>query len=339
MFPSGSIDRLTLLENNWEKNASYIWGIPLHPLGEMNAITYVLQAQDDLAQMRLRTHGFMLQALINTVISVIFVRNFILSVRIMRQSPFALAGWCCLLQAMAGMTFAGIAMMGFVPSGPSCRQVLWIAGAGLTLSPFCISTVLLQRAYLAHNRNRYILILGAVLLFPQLLYAYYAWISPTIMVPGIGCISCYPPYVPWMKLCIDAPINILLSVAFILVVYRQYRQFGSAAWARLVHDGIQIMCLIVVSNLVCMIFAAVELIGLLSEFFFVLDWVVTSTLLVRHCVRMGATSSKVTPTQHIRIPEEAVAHLETTTSVFVHGLASTELRSTYRGGRRRLMIR
>ncbi|RKP05294.1 hypothetical protein THASP1DRAFT_26183 [Thamnocephalis sphaerospora] len=182
-----------------------------------------------------------------------------------------------------------------LPSGASCRQVIWSSGIGLVLSPICVSIVLLQKAYIVYDRQRWLLVVGGALLLGQPAITYILWTCPTIIVPSIGCFPVYPPYFPWVKLGLDAPINIFFSIAFLLVVYRQYRQFGSAAWARLMRDGIQTMCLVVFSNVVCMAIAAFEPLGSFSEMFVIIDWVVTSLLLVDHCTKLHATTLSNTP--------------------------------------------
>ncbi|RKP06939.1 hypothetical protein THASP1DRAFT_31247 [Thamnocephalis sphaerospora] len=286
-----SLKREGLLEAGWEKNATYQWGIPLHPLGELNTIEYVMSAQGDIPEMRERTRGALMQLFVNIVANYVFFRNLIISTRMLRRRFNVLATWCCLLQALAGIVYTLFALALTMPGGPSCRVTLWNIGVGLAISPICVSIVLLQKAYVVHNRNRWLLIIGAILILPQPLVTYFAWASPAVMVPVTACLSYYPSYFPWVKFATDAPINAVFSTAFLLVVYRQYRQFGSGAWARLVRNGIQTMCLVVLSNFVCMLCAALEVLGLFSEMFIVLDWILTSLLLVHHCKNLRATSS------------------------------------------------
>ncbi|RKP06726.1 hypothetical protein THASP1DRAFT_31466 [Thamnocephalis sphaerospora] len=276
------IDRNHVLNEGWEKNATYQWGIPLHPLGEINVIDYVLQAQGDIEDMRTRQRSLIFQMFCNVISACLFARNVPVAVRILMRQRRALAAWCCLLQALAGLTYTLSCLGCGMPDGPLCRHVLWIAGAGIALSSICVGTTLLQKAYLVHNKNKWMLAIGIILLLPQPTVTYYTWISPAAMVPSAGCLLLYPPELPWIKLALDAPINIIFSVAFIIVVYRQYHLFGSAAWARLVRDGIQTMCIIVLSNIVCMLCIAFEVANLFSEQFFTLDWVITAVLLGHH---------------------------------------------------------
>ncbi|RKP06940.1 hypothetical protein THASP1DRAFT_24823 [Thamnocephalis sphaerospora] len=286
-----SLKREGLLEAGWEKNATYQWGIPLHPLGELNTIEYVMSAQGDIPEMRVRARGVFTQLSVNIIANYVFFRNLIISAKMLYRRPHILATWCCLIQALAGVTYTIFALTLTMPGGPSCRVTLWIVGVGLAISPICVSIVLLQKAYIVHARNRHLLIIGSILILPQPFVTYFAWASPATMVPSISCLSYYPSYAPWVKFATDAPINAASSVAFLIVVYRQYRQYGSGAWARLVRNGIQTMCLIVLSNLLCMLCAALEVLGLFSEMFIIMDWILTSLLLVHHCGNLRATAS------------------------------------------------
>ncbi|RKP08771.1 hypothetical protein THASP1DRAFT_29438 [Thamnocephalis sphaerospora] len=287
------------IEPGWQKNATNQWGIPLHPLGELNPVDYAMLGRNIL-DMRIRLRGGHLQLLVVTCISYIFAHNLVRSVAMVLRHPRLLQGWCCLIQAGAGMLFGAHTMALAMPTGVSCRQVTWNIGIGLVVSSLCVSIVLLQKAYIVHERKRWLLAVGGLLLLGQPTIAYMLWTNPTIIVPSTGCFPVFPFYFPWVKLGLDAPISIFFSIAFLLVVYRQYRQFGSSAWARLMRDGIQTMCLVVFSNAVCMAIAAFEPFGSSSEMFVLVDWVVTSLLLVNHCTNLRATTlSSSPPTNHV----------------------------------------
>ncbi|RKP06727.1 hypothetical protein THASP1DRAFT_25014 [Thamnocephalis sphaerospora] len=288
---SGRIDRSQLLKEGWEKNATYLWGIPLHPMGELNAMQFLMEAQGDKEEMRLRRNNMIVETILNVVATYIFAHNALVSLRILRRQKYVLAGWCCLLQAVAGLVYTLPSLYADFPDGPCCRQALWIAGFGISVSTICVGITLLQKAYLVHDKNKWLLTAGTILLFPQPIITYYTWTSPAAMVPSAGCLLLYPPELPWIKLALDAPINIIFSVAFIIVVYRQYHLFGSAAWARLVRDGIQTMCIIVLSNLVCMLCVVFEAAGPFSQLFFVFDWLITSVLLRHHLSTLCSASS------------------------------------------------
>ncbi|RKP05360.1 hypothetical protein THASP1DRAFT_26127 [Thamnocephalis sphaerospora] len=255
------VDRDSVLKEGWEADATYQWGIPLHPLGELDAISFVTQAQGDLEDMRIRQRNIITQTFFNVLATYVFLRNILISVQVLKRRNRMLAGWCCLLQALAGLAYTLCCLLAGMPNGPSCRHALWAAGFGMSLSSICVGATLLQKAYFAHNSNKWLLAVGTVLLLPQPLVAYYIWTSPAAMVPTAGCLLFYPPVLPWIKLALDAPINIIFSIAFLAVVYRQYRQFGSAAWARLVSDGIRTMGIVVLSNTICMLCIVFEVAG------------------------------------------------------------------------------
>ncbi|RKP07609.1 hypothetical protein THASP1DRAFT_30576 [Thamnocephalis sphaerospora] len=286
------IDRDALLQDGWEKTATYQWGIALHPLGELNALNYITKAQGDIEEMRARNSGLSLQTLCNVICTYLFMRNLLLAVSMLYKRPKMLAGWCCVLQTIAGLVYSISSLAVYLPDGPSCRIALWLVGVGSSISVLCVGTALLQKAYLVHHHNKWLLGFGITLLLPQPIFTYIVWTSPVVMTPWGGCLSCYPTYLPWAKLAMDMPINLVFSISFLVVVYQQYRQFGSAAWKRLIRNGIQTMCFIVLSNMICMLCVAFEVFGMFSEFFFIFDWVITSILLVHHCTAMRFSTSE-----------------------------------------------
>jgi hypothetical protein len=279
--------KMSLLTDDWKKNATYLLGIPLHPQGEMNTFEYVMLANGDLDELRARSTGARIQLLANAIANYVFVRNLWLSIRMLMRRSNVIPHWCCFFQSIFGVIYTICALMLGMPGGPSCRVALWVIGVGLTVSPICVSIILLQKAYIVCGQNRMFLIFGSILIIPQLATWYYAWTSPAIMVPDIGCRVVYVSYYPWLKFGIEAPTVVLFSVVFLKVVYQQYRMFGSEAWVRLARNGIQTMCLIIFCNFICMLLAAINLFGAFSQTFIILDWVIASILLVSHGIRVG----------------------------------------------------
>ncbi|RKP07608.1 hypothetical protein THASP1DRAFT_24269 [Thamnocephalis sphaerospora] len=322
------IDRNLLLKDGWEKNATYQWGIALHPLGELNALDYITEAQGDIEEMRARNGSLSLQSAFNVICTYLFVRNLFLAVSMLYKRPKMLAGWCCVLQAIAGLVYSISSLAVYLPDGPSCRIALWLVGVGSSISVLCVGTALLQKAYLVHHRNKWLLGFGIFLLLPQPAFTYMVWNSPGVMSSAGGCLSCYPTYLPWAKLAMDMPINLVFSIAFLMVVYQQYRQFGSAAWKQLVHNGIQTMCLIVFSNIICMFCVAFEVIGIFSEFFFIFDWTITSVLLVHHCttLRLSKADAHKPHTQNV---VRELANIKTAATQFASKTTVAETCSRY----------
>jgi hypothetical protein len=287
-----SIDRDSLLKPGWEDDAPTVLGIKLHPSGEYNGIDYMMQLNGDQEKIRMMFKSLSTQVLFNCIAIFLLFRSLRISMRMIYKRPHILAGWCCAIQAVVGLIFVITCVSTTLPHGPTCREILWVGGICLTISPWCVGAVLLQKAYLVHSRNRLLLVIGIILLLPQIYVGYALWTGPVIMEPSVGCLSLYPEHLPIVKILVDAPINVVFSIAFIVVVYQQYKEFGSEAWGRLTREGIQTMCMVVAANLLCMLCAAFEVFGVFSELLFILDCITTSVLLVRHCSTMLNRTSK-----------------------------------------------
>ncbi|RKP05751.1 hypothetical protein THASP1DRAFT_25805 [Thamnocephalis sphaerospora] len=173
-----------------------------------------MQAQGDLQELRERNSSLATQSMLNVICAWIFLRSFIIAVRMIHKRARMLAGWCCLLQATAGLVYTIGGMTVHLPNGLTCRGALWLVGAGLGISPSCVGAALLQKAYIVHDYNKWLMGIGIILLLQQPFFTYLVWASPGIILPSSGCLSCYPKYLPWIKLGIDMPINLVFSVAF-----------------------------------------------------------------------------------------------------------------------------
>ncbi|RKP09176.1 hypothetical protein THASP1DRAFT_22944 [Thamnocephalis sphaerospora] len=132
------------------------------------------------------------------------------------------------------------------------------------IGDICVAAVLLQKAYLVTNRNRWVLLFIPVIAASAPIILYISWSAPTIMTIDSGCIFVYPEYFPWLRFGLHAPMNIALTGIFFNVVYRQWKQFGTHAWEQLAKEGIQVGLLMLLSNLLCTFFVAFEVLGLYS---------------------------------------------------------------------------
>ncbi|RKP06932.1 hypothetical protein THASP1DRAFT_31255 [Thamnocephalis sphaerospora] len=261
----------------------YYWaGIKMHRSGDRNGFEFLVSDLDDPVETRIRFYGIALQLCMNSMIFAIFVRNFYRTMRMLIRSPHNLPSWCCAVQAGAGVIFGIIGLAFALPTTSSCRAAVWFSNISLPISNICVSVVLLQKAWLAHKKDNRLLLIGALLILPQPVTTYIVWaLSPTMVVPHAGCVFHYPNYYPWLKFGIDMPINLVLSVAFLVVVIRQHRVFGSDTWAYLSRDGMIYMFCVILSNFACALIAAAKLANDFSDMFFLVDWVITSTLLIR----------------------------------------------------------
>jgi hypothetical protein len=82
----------------------------------------------------------------------------------------------------------------------------------------------------------------------------------------------YPSFVPFYWFGAVGSVNLLFSAIFCWVTYKQYRQFGSDAWRKLAHDGIQTMCMVTVCNIISYCIILVDTGGSFADILFPLDW-------------------------------------------------------------------
>jgi hypothetical protein len=280
---------MQLLEEGWEETAHHAIGIPVHPLGELSAFEHLLNGPSSLESIRLRHTGVRVQGVFHAILLTIFSYNAIQAIRHLCKKRYDLMTWCCIIQSLTGIVYALLALSSIIFSnGASCRQVLWTASIGITISSICISIALLQKAYLSHCCNKALLIVGILLIMPRPIVTYIGLSSPALAISGAGCVMLYPTFLPWIKFAAEAPVNIVFSAAFIATVYRQYKSHRSKVWQQLTRAGIQIIASIIICNLVCTILVAIDTLGIISELFFLLDSSITSLLLMYHCLTMAA---------------------------------------------------
>ncbi|RKP09626.1 hypothetical protein THASP1DRAFT_28569 [Thamnocephalis sphaerospora] len=245
----------------------------IHPLGELNYNGYLAQAES-IDEARARLQGVSLQLMLDTFALCIVMRNFCHSMLLLCRAPHKLAAWCCISQTLPAIVFLMMGSFGIIsPHGPSCRSTIWIGCAGLIISADAANALLLAKAYRVHRCNRWLLAIGILLILPSPVFTwivvYHCHITLT---PTAGCLFVFPSYLPWLKFALDAPINIFFSVAFIMVVFQQYRISGVKCWADLGRDGFITMLLVVTSNLICATAVAFGLFGEMAEMFWVGDW-------------------------------------------------------------------
>ncbi|RKP24256.1 hypothetical protein SYNPS1DRAFT_29979 [Syncephalis pseudoplumigaleata] len=223
-------------------------------MGQFNAVQYLEEAGGNVAELRTRMRGIAIQLVITTSILYLFVRNAWHAVRMLCARHTLIPAWCCLVQSLMGISFACLFLSSVLPGGPSCHTSIRYASLCLMVSVLAVSTTLLHKAYLAHQRSRLLLAAGVVLMLPQPLPVYIVWrAGHATMDPESGCSVALPACFPWLKFGLDAALIVAFSAAFITVVYRHYRLFGSEAWRRLAEDGTRTMCLIILSNAICLL--------------------------------------------------------------------------------------
>ncbi|RKP04453.1 hypothetical protein THASP1DRAFT_33776 [Thamnocephalis sphaerospora] len=258
-----------------------MWGfVPYHPEGEISVWDFMTRPRTYESARRC-LHSNAIQTAINTMLAYIFLRNTWRSVMLLRTRTQSIANWCCLIQALVGVIMACVNLSSIFPGGPPCRINIWVCAFGIMVSGICVSICLLIKAYAAQNRDRRLVWAAGLLMVPQPGIIWIVWASSIMLnTEKSACIILFPAYLPWYRFVLDLSINLLFSAVFLYAVYRQYRLIGNRCWQKLGEGGAVFLFAVVLSNLVCTIITATSAFGPLSEMFFLIDWVATSTLLI-----------------------------------------------------------
>ncbi|KAI9592732.1 hypothetical protein BDF19DRAFT_450745 [Syncephalis fuscata] len=253
------IDENNPAEIEWRSNATTLWGIHLHPQGEVNLFNFYLQVVNNLDTRHNQLFGNKLQILFATGVSLIVVRNFIISSKMVMHRPRLLAPWCCLvpcvLNLLTEVVFMGMELGFFA----NCRILIWTSTFGISITYVCNSMILLQKAYLILCRQKWLLYTGIPLLLLQFGY-FVATICFAFVVLDIetGCTLHYYMSLIWYWLGVTLPIN-------------------------MAQKGVQTMCLAVLCNITCCILLAFQVGGSHSDLYFSVDSIIVNTILVKHC--------------------------------------------------------
>ncbi|KAI8055191.1 hypothetical protein BDF22DRAFT_675820 [Syncephalis plumigaleata] len=268
------------LGTEWKKNATTLGNILLYPIGEMNANEYLMSSRD-ADETRERMYGVQLHTVLILMVAILSIDNIMKSIKLIRRNRKAFTGWCCLLMSIFSFNHAVLFVAFIFPNGVSCRKLLWNAMIGYVISLECSNLLLLYKAYCVVQRKYLIVLFGVLitLFAPALIYTDLVGGLATIE-PYIGCTIILPFYKPWLVFAARTPVDLFLSAVFIRVIHHQYRTFGSEAWGRLLRDGIQTACLVVICNVFCTIILLTQAFGGCTNFIYMFDWLATVTLLV-----------------------------------------------------------
>ncbi|RKP05658.1 hypothetical protein THASP1DRAFT_32505 [Thamnocephalis sphaerospora] len=161
------------------------------------------------------------------------------------------------------------------------------------MSTICTNAVLIMKAYIAHGRSRPLLYLGIISMIVQ--FAPLTVIlheTKVLVTTDYGCIADVPPYYSWLRLGLDLPVNLLFSAAFLHVVVSNYTRHGSKAWKILSREGITYMLYATILNLAAAAIMASQLLGTYSIYIYVLDWYISSCLILAQQKRTAASATK-----------------------------------------------
>jgi hypothetical protein len=256
----------------WQENATYFGTIPLYPSGEQTLYEFVNGATS-LEDRSSRFRVVFIQVSMACVLLHVFIYNLIISIQMIRIRPNVLPTRLCLIQSVINVACWLYCFGAYTSTGPSCRETLWAISFSMRINDLCTCTVLLRKAHIVCDRNRWFLIFIPLLLAAPVVIIYVSWASPAMLsYESIGCIYIYPSYFPWLRFALHAPIHFTLTLIFIRVAIRHYRHFGTEAWWRLARDGIQVGLLLLLVNIMCALAIAIEFLGVFSLALTLPEW-------------------------------------------------------------------
>ncbi|RKP23757.1 hypothetical protein SYNPS1DRAFT_24171 [Syncephalis pseudoplumigaleata] len=242
--------------------------------GTLNGYQFITEAHDNEAAFRRRFVAVYFELFAIALVFLCFVRNFYRAARLLHMCPRKIASWCCATMTAAGVLAFPCGLFTASPFGPSCNLVIWEVLLGMVVFTMATNIAMLERAYLAHGRRRWLLAVGALsIVGPGPLYVSLAWYTSTAAFSDMfGCNMRYRSFLPYIRLLLDLPANVVFSAIFLRVVYRAYRRHHDQCWRELGRDGIITMLQIILSNLVCFTLNVSQALKEFSDVFYILDW-------------------------------------------------------------------
>ncbi|KAI8050942.1 hypothetical protein BDF22DRAFT_114314 [Syncephalis plumigaleata] len=237
------------LKDGWQVNATQLFGILLHPDGEVDTFKFMVENVkiDDPNHPVLGTWR---QLLFVMIVVTLFASNLPIALRMVFKRPKQLVGWFCLTPPVFALIWGFFSSIGLLYEMANCRQIVWLLAFSLTLSSISNSGIMLQKAYLIMFRQRWVLIVGIIFILPQISIFILTWeICPVTYDVNRGCTFYYPYYLPLIWMAVEAPSCVMFSLIFSYVAYKQYKLFGSDVWKRLARDGILLMCTAILCKL------------------------------------------------------------------------------------------
>ncbi|KAI8058561.1 hypothetical protein BDF22DRAFT_666541 [Syncephalis plumigaleata] len=236
----------------------------------MTLLEFQIQSAN-ISDARIRFDSSNMQSFVNVILLYAFLGNTWEAIKLLQLRPLNKCYWCCFIQAFFGVIM-GVGMEISILSSNTitCRAVNWISIVGLATSSMCT-------AYAMQMRSKRLLWFG-ILCIPL----------PTIAIWGIAfnediyysvegaCMIDYPEWVPIVRGCIEVFVNGVFSYIFL-----QYQTFGSNCWDKLKCDGLFYLLGAAISSIVCALISVSRLFGPVSDFIFLIDWILVSTLLIR----------------------------------------------------------
>jgi hypothetical protein len=241
---------------------------------DFNTIQYFQGNADNLETARALYHSLAKELFIDVVVFIIFAHNFLRILLVLHTYKYKIATLCCLAISLTGVIYMGgfsLPMKAF--DGLSCHQVVAASLVGLTVNAVASSIFMLEHAYMVHNRNRILLIVGAICALSCIATTIIYWSRFTggFTVSGT-CHSNFPFTYSYVRYMIEVTGLTIFFLAFMYVVYRQYIYDRAACWNKITRIGIFTVLLLLLIRLFFSLSIAFKLLGASSSYLLVFDW-------------------------------------------------------------------
>ncbi|RKP26674.1 hypothetical protein SYNPS1DRAFT_27648 [Syncephalis pseudoplumigaleata] len=259
-----------------------------------NGFEFFWDARDEPDTLRERYKALRFQLLCAILLSMVFMRNIWRSALVSSSFSRKLAPWCCLFISTLGLILlCGVCIPSIGLNGLSCHTMGWCLIVGVMLSSIGTNLILFERAYVAYQQSRWFFVVGLLLaVVPAIVFLAITSVESSVEYNAIhGCFLRYPDYLPYVRIFVDLPPNITFSVIFCMVIYRNYRRHREHMWKELAQDGIIMMLLVAVSNIVCFIVGESNIMQEYTNMVYIADWVLTSTLLTESIYKIHFRTS------------------------------------------------
>ncbi|KAI9598351.1 hypothetical protein BDF19DRAFT_231660 [Syncephalis fuscata] len=220
--------------DTWKVNATNLFGILLHPDGEMDFLGFVNRKQQnyetakDEVQKRLTVVQF--QMMLSVVLGTLFAYNLRRLLQHITVQSYSLLDLCYFIPSFLGIGYTMLAIVAALTNHLNCRIIVWYIMIAISFSMFCNSIVILYKTYIVLLSQRRVAICGTVCILPQLFFSLVACKHSYITLEKQGgCVFNYNTTVALYWFTMMIPSNILFSGIFSAVVYKHYKKYGSDA--------------------------------------------------------------------------------------------------------------
>jgi hypothetical protein len=242
------------------------------PHGELGSYDYMMLAIHQPEILHQRFVISCLQLLVDVTILCLAIHLLRRAVKLVISRPRVVPIRCLIIQCLLGVIFGLVALTSYFPSGAGCATTIWVAGCGVVLSG-CLATIcILYHVYYVYEADTIVLYVGIPLSTLHTIVCFILGSQSTIFNSNdTGCTVVFIDEFPAVRSLPDILAKFALSVAFILVIYKNYKRYGSKCWTMLLSDGIQYASLVILSNVICAIVIISEFSPLHTQPFLLFD--------------------------------------------------------------------